>query len=150
MMGTPFVEDLVDDMVTQSIATAKGTDIFYDALPDVSATTAIAVKDTGGVPISGAPVPHLTVQCLVRSTSFTTARETAAKIYNRYHDVTGLALTNYTIAAGRAMQLPSSLGEDGHNRHLVSFNLDLETYANTQATGATGFGGSKDPNVPTS
>lgn len=146
-----FVEELVDDIVTAGLATAKGTDIFYDQLPetDLSPATTIGLKDTGGVPSMGTPIPGMTVQCLVRSTSYETARQTAAAIYNRYHDVTEITLANFYIQSGKAIQLPSSIGEDDRGRHEISFNFEFYVYSTAQATGATGYGGSKDPNVTT-
>jgi hypothetical protein len=146
-----FVEELVDDIVTAGIATAKGTDIFFDQEPetDLSPVTTITIKDTGGVPAMGLPIPTLMVQCLVRSTSYETARQTAAEIYNRYHDAPEISLTNFLIVASKAIQLPGSIGEDDRGRHEVSCNYEFIVYSTAQATGATGYGGSKDPNVTT-
>ncbi len=146
-----FVEELVDDIVTAGLATAKGTDIFFDQLPetDLSPTTTIVLKDTGGIPGMGTPIPTMTVQCLVRSLSYETARQAAAAIYNRYHDATGISLTSFYIQAGKAIQLPTSIGVDDRDRHEVSFNFEFVVYSTAQAAGATGYGGSKDPNIPT-
>jgi hypothetical protein len=91
----------------------------------------------------------MTVQCLVRSLSYETARQVAAQIYNRYHDATEISLTNFLIVAGKAIQLPTSIGVDERDRHEVSFNFEFVAYSTAQATGATGYGGSKDPNIPT-
>lgn len=146
-----FVEELVDDIVTAGLATGKGTDIFFDQMPetDLSPTTTIALKDTGGIPAMGTPTPSMTVQCLVRSLSYETARQAAAAIYNRYHDATEIALTNFVIVACKAIQLPTSIGEDDRGRHEVSCNFEFTVYSTAQAAGATGYGGSKDPNIPT-
>lgn len=144
-----FIEEMCDDLVTASIATTKGTDIFCDRLPDTGETTAICLKQTGGTPNAHSPHPTYTVQCLVRATSAETALQTAAKVYNRFHSVTGYSLTNFTINSALALQMPSSILEDERRRHVVSFNLAVTLYADAQASGATGHGGSKDVNIPT-
>jgi hypothetical protein len=145
-----FVEELVDDLVTQTIASAKGTDIFYDELPeeaDLVPATMMVLKDTGGVPSPDMPVPISTVQILVRSsTSWIAARAKAAEIYNRYHGSLGLTTTSYKILHGEAVQLPGDVGVDERSRYRVSFHINFEAMLLTQDAGGTGegYGGGKD------
>jgi len=145
-----FAEELVDDLVTQTIATTKGTDIFYNELPDtdISPTTVIAVQEVGGEVSDGPPWPWLSVQFLVRSaTDWDTASETAWLIYDRYNELANTSLPTYRILAAMATTLPQYLGVDTRMRYLVSLNIDFRVVAITQVVGGTGYGGSKDPNI---
>lgn len=143
-----FVEELVDDAVTNTSITAKGTDVFVNELPDtdISPATVTAFQATGGEPSRGTPSPWMSVQVMVRSvTSWDTARTLAAEIYTRYHECVNLALANYRIMAGTALSLPAYIGLDTRKRYLVSVNLLFKVVSTTQAAGGTGYGGDKDP-----
>ena len=145
-----FVEELVDDLVTKTVATAKGTDIFYDELPedsDLSPATIIVLKDTGGVPSPDIPMPETSMQVLVRSSaSWITCRAKAAEIFNRYHGSLGLTTTSYKIIHGAALQLPTDIGMDERGRYRVSFNVMFNAHLLTQDDGddGEGYGGGKD------
>jgi len=124
-----FVEELVDDLVTAGIVTGKGTDAFYNELPDTDASpvTVVALQATGGVPSVGVPAPWHSVQCIVRSvTSWEAARVKAAQIYNRYHDAVNLTLANYRVLASKALAPPAYIGLDTRKRYLVSTNYTFK------------------------
>lgn len=147
-MATPFVEELVDYLVTQSIGT-KATDLFFDFFPDTSTSPMACLVDTGG-PQAPTNIPHrqASVQVMVRADDYDDARLFAAQIYNILHGMLGVALTNSQVMASRAYGLPQSIGQDKNGRHEVSANYEFDTYATT-ASGETssGFGGDKDPNL---
>lgn len=148
-MGT-FAEEIVDDLVTQSLAAAKGTDIFYNEMPDtdISPVTVIAVQEDGGIVSDGTPAPWIAVQFTVRSvTSWETARIRAAQIYNRYHDAVAITLSHYRIMASKALALPHYVGADSRGRYLERVTISFCVVAITQVVGGTGYGGSKDPNI---
>ena len=148
-MATPFVEELVDYLATQSIGT-KGTDLFFDHLPDTEAVTTMAcVRDTGG-PQPPGNIPHreVAIQVMVRGTDYATTRLFAAKIHNLFHGMISVSTTNNVIMSSEAMGLPASIGPDNNGRNLVSGNYVFRTYANTSSgETSTGFGGDKDPNL---
>ena len=151
-MGTTitFAEELIPNIITAGLATAKGTDIFWYQQPetDLSPTTTITLKDTGGTPGVGAPIASMLIQCLVRSVSPQTSRQVAAGVCTLFDETSG-ETENFVWNSCQAIQLPTSIGEDDRRRHEYSFNLEFKVYAKTQATGQAGYGGSKDPNIPT-
>ena len=149
-MATPFIEELVDYLVTQSIGT-KGTDLFFDHMPDVAGTI-VCLYDTGGTP-PPAELPQRTPTVMVQVRSakteeYSDARLLAAKIHNLFHGMISVTLTNNHIETARAFGLPQSIGQDKNQRHLVSANYEFNTRAHTDSGEAsTGFGGDKDPNL---
>lgn len=130
MMGQTLVEDLVDYVVTNGDPTAKGTDIFADQLPDtdLSPVTVWALKDIGGVPNFNNPIPTYHIQCICRSTSYNGARVGAANIFNLFGGHVGIMTTDYRIVGARAIQMPTSIGEDERGRNLVSFNMEFDVH----------------------
>ena len=145
-----FVEELVDDLVTQTIAATKGTDIFYNELPeesDLTPATLVVLKDSGGIPSPDIPLPQTSVQILVRSSeSWIAARAKASEIFNRYHGSLGLTTTSYKILHGAATQMPADVGVDERGRYRVGFNVMFEVMLLTQDEGddGEGYGGGKD------
>lgn len=107
------------------------------AFPETPAT-AVTVRETGGFPpvaTLGSTVPlaiRPSVQVIVRSTSYTTARTHAQTIWNTLF---GAVETNFPTTAGSTTttryhwsspnQEPIDLGQDGKQRSLVSCNFNL-------------------------
>jgi hypothetical protein len=143
-----FAEELVDYLVTDGAASAKGTDIFYrhmPAEPDLSPTTMICVKDTGGDPSVYSPVPNVSVQFLVRSNGWLDGRAKAGVIYTIFHAVVGVSLVRYTIQSAVALQLPQDIGQDDQGRYLFSFNIMFLVKQVDDGDDDNGYGGHKDP-----
>ena len=141
MAITTLVEELVDDAVTTGFASAKGTDIFYNELPDtdLSPVTTIVLKETGGVVDNHTPAPWVAWQCLVKSvTDWETARIRAASFYQRYHEPTDLSTTSYRILMSQATALPQSIGQDERDRYQVSLNFLTRVVALDQGDGGEG------------
>jgi len=141
-----FVEELVNDLVTEGIITAKSTDGFFDSMADVSGTV-VAFYDNGGEADGYSPSSHLRVGVRVRSdTNYLAARRLAGRIYNRYHQMVDTTLTNWRVLSATGT-LPGSIGRDDRDRSLVAFNLifNVTLVDQTIADGDTGYGGKKDP-----
>jgi hypothetical protein len=142
-----FVEELVDYLVTETVASTKGTDIFYRELPaepDLAPATMICLKDTGGVPAINSPIPDVSVQVLVRSNAWLAGRTKCGEIFNKFHAIVGLALTNYNIKRAVALQLPQDLGKDNQGRYLFSYNIMFLAHQLDEGDDDNGFGGHKD------
>ncbi len=148
-MPTPFVKELLTYLDgTHSLGT-DGTDLFADFLPDVTASPCTAVKETGGpAGPPGIPIATTSVQVMVRASDYPTARQHAAKIYNVFHGIVGVSLTNNRIRTGIAQGAPQRIEIDNQKRHYISANYEFETHAITSSGEAsTGVGGDKDPNL---
>lgn len=98
--------------------------------------TAVALYETGGVsPVrkfSGVDHERPNIQILVRSTSWTTARTTADRIWRLLEGThsTALAKTPGSTATTRylditPLQSPFDVGTDPKRRHLVSMNFSV-------------------------
>jgi hypothetical protein len=140
-----FVEALVDDLDANGIGT-KGTDLFFDQWPDVETSPCVVLKDIGGQP-TRLPVADINVQFWCRAASFEAARRHAADVYNHFDTATGKLVTGYRILRAVANSLPTSVGEDDHERVLVTWTMSFLAYATTQGSSLVGVGGKRDPNA---
>ncbi len=134
-----FAEELVDFLDTAGAGT-KGTDLFYNKLPDLSSanTTVSAVAVHPGPPSpTRKPWVNSTVQVLTRGVDYDAAVIAASEIYGNWHSVFDYALTNNQVVSSIGQGGPASIGQDSLGRHLVSANYEFITY-DTTGGGASG------------
>lgn len=145
-MADSFLEELVDDLVNEGTVSAKGTDAFFGQMPDNGESPCVAVFDNGG---AGAgmhnPRGKYGVLFRVRAANYTTARNTAADIYNRYHAIVNETLENTRILAALGDTYPQHVGEDVNRRHIVVLPMTFTVVAQETEQDDDGYGGGKDP-----
>ena len=144
-----FVEELIDYLVTASVFTAKGTDVFYSYFPDITADPSACLRETGGYPSPvGQPIFDATVQAIVRGSDYDTAREKAAGIYDTLHGISSVALTSSHIMFCEATPPPGDIGPDKSGRHLISMNFHFRTKPASLSGNAQQPAKGGDPNLP--
>ena len=126
-MRNTFLEEMADYMVTQSLATATGTDLFWSHMPDVSEDPAVCLYNDGGAGKRHNPSKGRAVRVFVRSSDYQTARQKAKDIHAAFHRKTGLSLDTLTVLYALGTSLPRSLGRDNRNRAVMSFALTVDT-----------------------
>jgi hypothetical protein len=151
-MSFSFGEELCTYLETKSLGTL-GTDLFYQFMPDPSDITPdpiTVVRETGG-PENNAFTPwsQVGVQVVCRGTSYNIARRQAALIYNWFHGLTGVTLTDNKVLVCKAQGLPASIGMDQQRGRIeVSANYVFTIHgvtAETDTGSGAGSGFSKDP-----
>ena len=124
-----ILDELASFIATNSTLVV-GTDLFKAGFPATAADTAVAIYETGGVSpkesFGGVVVETPSVQVLVRSTSYSVARNLAQTIWNDVVSISNSTLTGVGYAYGRAQQSPFSIGNDELNRELVSCNYFID------------------------
>lgn len=86
------ISDITDYLVTQGVATAAGTDIFDNYLPDVTGTH-LAVIDTGMVmQDTYLPVDTVTFQVYIRADSYATGQALLLDVKDALHRETGVTI----------------------------------------------------------
>ncbi len=126
-MATTFTEELVDDMATADVITAKGTDGFHDQMPDIATSPALAVYDNGGIPAHRSPILQRSIGFRARGASYAEAVVLADAVRDRYHQMIDTSLERTRILWATADGEPTSLGRDSANRSLVAFNTTFGT-----------------------
>ncbi len=116
---------LLDEIATflqaQSLGTV-GTDLFKGHLPP-GPDDCVVIYETGGFePELAAALDHPTFQVLCRARDYQTARNKAESIYSQLHGLTETVLSSRRYLLIRAMQTPTSIGQDESFRHEVSTN----------------------------
>ena len=122
-----FIEELIDDLVTEAIITAKGTDGFYDQMPDVTTSPVLAVYDNGGTAAHRSPVLQRSVSFRVRADDYDTARTLARTVFARVHQMIDTTVGTRRVLWALADGIPTSIGRDSANRSLVVFNTTFGT-----------------------
>lgn len=139
-----FVERLIDDL-HQAGVVIKGATGFFDQMPETTASPVVLAVDMGGVPNHTA-APEMLVQFRVRARTWDEARDKAAEVFNFYHTETDKAITGYRIISALGQGLPTHMGEDGRQRHIVGFNMVFRAHSTNQGSSTVGYGGKRDPN----
>ena len=121
-MANTFTEELVDDMATAAVITAKGTDGFFDQMPDITTTPALAVYNNGGISAHRSPVQQCSVGFRTRGATYDSAVVLAKSVRDRYHQMVDTSLATRRILWALADGEPASIGRDSANRSLVAFN----------------------------
>lgn len=152
-MADSFAEELIDELATEGIVTAKGTDAFYNQLPmgkDITPATFVMLQEIQGpAPTMGNPSAEYNIGYEVwSSTNFTTARRLAGRIHSYFHQMRDKTLGNSIVIIARANNTPGSLGENRDSKHRwgVGGSITFEAYRSDQTgpdTG-TGYDGFKD------
>ena len=128
MAAGSFTEELVDYLVTQGVVT-KGTDGFYDHLPDVTTAPVVCLYDNGGLGRKHNPGAQFSIGVRVRGAvgpgSYEAAQQKAEAVYAEFHRKNNISLELSRILYGLADGLPESIGRDKAKRSLVVFNMTL-------------------------
>ena len=122
-----FIEELLDDLVTAAVITAKDTDGFIDQMPDVTTSPVLAVYDNGGTAATRSPVLQRSVSFRVRADDYDAARTLARSVFDRVHQMVDTTTGTRRVLWALADGLPTSIGRDGANRSLVTFNATFGT-----------------------
>lgn len=128
-----MILDELSTYVAANSTLAVGTDLFMHSFPATAGDTAVAFFETGGVTpsvlFSGVDHERPTVQVVVRSDAYPTARSLAQVVFNLFTSIENVTLpTSSGVAyiSGTAQQQPFSIGDDGKGRPQVSCNYLFE------------------------
>jgi len=122
--------DIVNYWITEGLATADGTDIFRDILPDLPDNCIAVVEYPGDVPF----ITNLTnrsVQVRVRNTDYPTAKSKIVALYDSvYNPETDVRIIDFT--AGRwgivkPRNYPYLLKKDESERFIFVLNMGIIT-----------------------
>lgn len=149
-MAKPLIEELCDYLVTRGLGTLRTT-LFISHLPENSFAPVAALRNVGGpAPTGFNPISDTLVQVMVRGApnDFEGANQHAAKIYNVFHRMVGVDLTNNRVRSCVAQQEPADLGPDKEKRSYISCNYEFNTHAITDSGEASSeFGGDATPDL---
>ena len=126
-----FIEEIIDDLATEGIISAKGTDGFYDQMPDVSGSV-VAVYDNGGTGLHRSPREDVSVGVRVRSAlstvgAYQQARVLAKQVYDRYHQMVDTTLGTTRVEWALCDTLPRSSGRAAGERSIAEFSITFGT-----------------------
>lgn len=124
-----LLEDLEQFLISKSIGTADGVDLFRDAVPD-SPDSVIVLSEYGSAPMSfGDQSVSRSIQVITRATTYAEAQTKAWQIFKAFIDplqqIQTITPDRWGIFYGR--QTPNKLQVDEHARVLFFFNLGITT-----------------------
>ena len=117
-------------LIAGHIATADGTDLFRDKVPD-SPDAVIVLSEYVGSPSSVCiEATDRSVQVIVRAATYATARSKSWEVYNYLvdHDSPIKYFTSTRWGIVHARHVPIKFQEDAQARTLFVFNLGITTY----------------------
>ena len=124
------IVEITDYLVAESVATAVGTDLFRDALPETSPDTAMAVVMTSGPPTEmgfGGPAGNREfprMQFLSRAMAYADARANCQAAHDALGKVQATTLGT-TFYEGIAPNAPFLLKVDATGRVIYALNAQI-------------------------
>lgn len=127
-----ILDDLCDYLTTGSIGLTTNTNLWGGKMPPDPAT-AVAIYETGGVgPVhafstgpGNAVLERPRVMVVVRSTGYSSGRQTAHNIWKRLDGAGDFTINGCRYAWIGAVQSPFFLKFDGNDRPLFACNFDV-------------------------
>jgi hypothetical protein len=121
-----LVEELATFLQNESVAT-KGTNLFIGYAPDTPDALTV-LYETTTIPDFYLPWHTYTIQVLTRAKTYKVAKEKGEAVYHLLYMRHGELVTGgIAVQQVKALQRPTSIGQDDKQRYVFSHNYEIYT-----------------------
>lgn len=124
-----LIDDIAAYLVTNSIGTAVGTDVFKSYLPDTDSGTVIGVFDTGGTKpdVDLISLKKPTFQVFIRANNYSTGKAKLDSVRSLLHGVIETTIGSTYVLYMHALAEGGHVGRSEDGQEEFSINFTAET-----------------------